>query len=151
MSLGGGGGGAMEQIQQQLQALEEEKQAIGAEIQAVEREKADIDEAVEAIETLETGDTVQVPLGGGAYVRAEIQDMDEVVVGLGGGYAADRDSDGAIASLQNKKETLDDRIEEQNAEIAEVDEETTELEQKAQQAQQQQMQQMQQQMQQGDE
>ena len=151
MSLGGGGGGgAMQQIQEQLQALEEEKQAIRAEIQAIEGQKAEIDEGIEAIETLSTDDTVQVPLGGGAYVHAEIQDMDEVVVGLGAGYAAERDSGGAIASLETKKETLDDRIEALTAEIAEVDEETAELEQKAQQAQQQQMQQMQQQMSQQD-
>ena len=151
MSLGGGGGGAMQQIQQQLQALEEEKQAIEAEISAVEAEKGEIDEAIDAVGTLETDNTVQVPLGGGAYVRAEIQDMDAVVVGLGGGYAAERDGEGAIESLETKKGTLDDRIADLEDEIDEVDEETAELEQKAQQAQQQQMQQMQQQMQREDE
>ena len=83
MSLGGGGGGAMQELQQQLEALEQEKQAIQAEIEGVRNQQSEIDEAVEAIETLETGSTVQVPLGGGAYVRAEVQDIDEVIVGLG--------------------------------------------------------------------
>ena len=149
MSLGGGGGGAMEQLQQQLQLLEQEKQAIRGAIQSTRDEQAEIDEAIEAIET---GSTVQVPVGGGAYVRAEIADIEEVVVGLGGGYAAERDSDGAIDSLETKKDALDDRIDELEAEIDEVDAESDELEARAQQMQQQQMQQLQQQMQQqGDE
>ena len=33
MSLGGGGGGAMQELQQQLEALEQEKEAIEGEIQ----------------------------------------------------------------------------------------------------------------------
>ena len=152
MSLGGGGGGgAMQQIQEQMQALEQEKEAIQNEIENVRTEQGEIDEAIEAIGALDSGATVQVPLGGDAYVRAEIQDMDEVIVTLGGGYAAERDSDGAVDSLERKKETLDDRIADLEEEIEAVEAETEDLEAKAQQAQQQQMQQMQQQMQQGDE
>ena len=151
MSLGGGGGGgAMQELQQQLQALEQEKRMIEAEIEGIREEQGEIDEAIDAIERLETGSTVQVPLGGDAYLRAEIQDIDEVVVGLGGGYAAERDSDGAISSLKDKKDALDDRIDELQGEIETVESETEDLEERAQQMQQQQLQQMQQQMQQQD-
>jgi prefoldin alpha subunit len=67
MSLGGGGGGgAMQELQQQLEALEQEKRAIEAEIEGDRERQSAIDEAIEAIETLETGSTVQVPLGCGA-------------------------------------------------------------------------------------
>lgn len=148
MSLGGGG--AMQQIQEQMQALEQEKQAIKAEIQNIRDEQSEIDEAIDAVETLETGSTVQVPVGGDTYVRAEIQDIEEIVVTLGGGYAAERDSDGAVDSLEHKKEVLDDRIAELEAEIETVESETDDLEARAQQAQQQQMQQMQQMQQQQD-
>ncbi len=141
MSLGGGG--AMEQIQEQMQVLEREKQAIEAEIQNIRNEQGEIDEAIEAIETLETGSTVQVPVGGDAYVRAEIQDIEEVIVTLGGGYAAERDSDGAIDSLEHKRDALEERIADLEAEIETVESETDDLEARAQQAQQQQMQQMQ--------
>lgn len=149
MSLGGGGGGggALEQIQEQLQLLEREKQVIRAEIQEARDEQAEIDEAVEAVESLEDGSTVQVPVGGGAYVRAEVQDVEEIVVGLGGGYAAEQDREGAITALEHKKEALDDRIDILQDEIEEVDEQAGQLEQRASQIQQQQMQQLQQQMQ----
>ncbi|MEF8776844.1 MAG: prefoldin subunit alpha [Haloarculaceae archaeon] len=148
MSLGGGGNQRLQELAQELEAIEEQKDAIQGEIAGLEAEKREIDEAIDAIDELDTGDTVQVPLGGGAFVRATIQDMAEIVVDLGGDYAAERDQDGAVSSLESKKEAVDDRIEDLRSEIAELETHSEELEQEAQQAQAQQMQQMQQQQQQ---
>ena len=144
MSLGGGGGGELQELAQQLEAIDEQVQALQGEIEGLQAEQREIDEAIEALGQLESGSTVQVPLGGGAYVRAEIADIDEVVVDLGGDYAAERDRDGAVDSLETKQETLDDRIDEVREDIAELESESERLEERAQQAQAQQMQQMQQ-------
>jgi len=92
---------------------------------------------------------VQVPLGGGAYVRAEVQDIDEIIVDLGGGYAAEQKQGDAIDALESKKDSLDDRIGEVRSQISDLEEESQELEQQAQQMQQQMQQQQMQQMQQG--
>ena len=143
----GGGQQQLQQLSQELQALDEEIEALEAEIAEYESEKADIDDAVEAIETLDTGETVQVPLGGGAYLRAEVQDIDEVIVSLGGNYSAEQGQDDAIDVLRRKQEALDDRIEETQAEVDELESESQELEQQAQQMQQQMQQQQMQQMQ----
>jgi prefoldin alpha subunit len=91
---------------------------------------------------------VQVPLGGGAYLRAEVQDIDEVIVGLGGNYAAEQESDDAIDALRTKQDALDERIAEVRGEISDLEDESAELEQQAQQMQQQMQQQQMQQMQQ---
>jgi prefoldin alpha subunit len=147
MSLGGGGNQQLQELAQELEAIEEQREALQAEIQSLQNEKTEIDEAIEAAEDLESGSTVQVPLGGGAYVRAEIADIDEIVVDLGGGYAAEREQDGAIDSLETKKDTIDERIEEIQEDVAELENESEELEQRAQQMQAQQMQQLQQQQQ----
>jgi len=143
----GGGQQQLQQLSQELQALDEEIDALEAEISEYETEKADIDDAVEAIETLDTGETVQVPLGGGAYLRAEIQDIDEVIVSLGGNYSAEQGQDDAIDVLRRKQETIDDRIAETREEVDELESESQELEQQAQQMQQQMQQQQMQQMQ----
>jgi prefoldin alpha subunit len=140
----------MQELQQQMEALEQEKTAIQNEITELENEQSAINEAIEAIEILESGSTVQVPLGGGAHVRAEIQDIDEIVVSLGGGYAGEQKQDDAIQTLKTKKVQLDDEIDELHEEADKVESESNQLEQQAQQMQQQQMQQMQQQMQQED-
>ncbi|MDZ5811626.1 prefoldin subunit alpha [Halorubrum sp. AD140] len=149
----GGGQQQLQQLSQELQALDQELEALEAEIADYREEQSDIDDAVEAIETLDTGATVQVPLGGGAYVRAEVQDIDEIIVSLGGNYSAEQSESDAIDVLRRKREALDDRIEETQAEVDELESESRELEQQAQQMQQQMQQQQMQQMQQqaGDE
>jgi prefoldin alpha subunit len=153
MSLGGGGGGGQQQLQQiaqEIEQIEEQIEELEGEVEDYQQEKRDMDEAVEAIETLETGSTVQVPLGGGAFVRAEIEDIDEVIVEFGAGYAAEQEQDDAADILESKKELIDDRIEDVREDIAELETEAEEMEQQAQQLQQQQMQQMQQMQQQAD-
>ena len=145
MMGGGGGGGGMQQLQQEIEQLEEEMDAIDEEVKRLQQKQSDIDDAIEAIDVLESGSTVQVPLGGDAYVRATVDDIDEIVVSLGGGYAAERDQDGAVDTLETKKETLDGHIEGLRDDKAKVEGEMDELEQQAQQMQQQQMQQMMQQ------
>jgi prefoldin alpha subunit len=152
MSLGGGGGGQQElqQLAQEIEQIEEQITALEGEIEGLQTEKSEIDEAIEAIDALETGATVQVPLGGDAFVRAEVQNIDEVIVEFGAGYAAEQDQGDATEILASKKDTLDDRIDEVRSDIAELETESEELEQQAQQMQQQQMQQMQQMQQQQD-
>ena len=149
----GGGQQQLQQLSQELQALDEEIEALEDEVAGLREEQQDIDDAIEAIETLDSGATVQVPLGGGAYVRAEVQDIDEIIVSLGGNYSAEQSRDDAVTVLRRKQEALDDRIEETQADISELESESQELEQQAQQMQQQMQQQQMQQMQQaqGDE
>ena len=118
---GGGGGGGMQQLQQEIEQLEQEMEAIDEEVQRLQEKKSDIDDAIEAIDVLESGSTVQVPVGGDAYVRATVDDIDEIVVSLGGGYAAERDQDGAVDTLKTKQETLDDHIDGLQDDKAEVE------------------------------
>jgi prefoldin alpha subunit len=150
----GGGQQQLQQLSQEIEAIDEEIAELKAEVESLRVRQSEVDEAVEAIETLDSGSTVQVPLGGGAYLRAEIQDIDEVIVDLGGGYAAEQPQDDAIDALERKRGVLDDRVDDVEAEISELESESEELEQQAQQMQQQmqqqQMQQQQMQQQQGD-
>lgn len=144
MSLGGGGGGANQELQQlseELQALEEQIEALEGEQESLETRKDRIDEAIEAIDHLESGSVVQVPVADEAHVHAEITDIDRITVDLGGGYAAERDADGAVDTLQNRKEIIDDRIAEIGERIDDLEDESDELEDQAVALQQRQMQQ----------
>jgi prefoldin alpha subunit len=147
MSIGGGGAGRqeLEQLSEQIEELREQQEQLEAAIEGVHEEQAEIDDVIDGLETLETGDTVQVPLGAGAYVRAEVQEMEEVVVSVGGGYAVEQPDEDAAVTLDGRKDLLDDRIDDLEEELEELQKETESLEQQAQQAQQQLMQQMQQQ------
>ncbi len=144
----GGGREQLQQLSQELQAIDEEIDAVEQEIADARQEQTEIDEAIEAIQRLDDEAPAQVPIGGGAYLRAEVQNVDEIVVSLGGDYAAERDQSGAIETLETKRDTLDDRVAELQEEQAELQEESDELETQAQQMQQQLQQQQMQQMQQ---
>lgn len=135
------GGGELQELSQQLQALESQIDAIQNQIQTLQARKSDLREAVQAVEELESGSTVQVPVGGGAYVRATVEDIDEVIVGIGGGYATEREQENAVELLEERQDQVDDRIQELNSDLAELETEEQELNQRAQQLQQQQMQQ----------
>jgi prefoldin alpha subunit len=137
----------LQELSEQLQALDAHRESVEAEIEALRAEQREIDEATDAIESLESGSTVQVPLGGGAYVRATIDEIDELIVGVGAGYAAERGQEGAIETLETRKGSIDDQIEELREEIEAVEEDIDALEAQASQLQQQAQQQLQQQMQ----
>ena len=145
-----GGGGQLQALQEEMQAIDQRRDELDEEIESLQDEKREIDEAIEGLDVLETGDTVHVPLGGDAYVRATIEDADEIVVSLGADVAATEDRDQAADTLETKKDRLDERIEELREEQSQLDEQEQHLEQQAQQAQQQMLQQ-QAQMQQDDE
>lgn len=153
MSMGGGGQ-AQQQLQQISQAIEEvegEVEAVREEVESLRAEQHEVNEAADALGDLETGSTVQVPLGGGAYLRATVDDIDAVIVSLGGDYAAEQDEAGAVDALERKHDQIDDQIDDLQAEIDDLEDEQAELESQAQQLQQQLQQQQMQQMQQGDE
>lgn len=123
----------LQQLSQQLEAIESQLEALHTELQQLRVRQSDMEEAVEALETLETGSTVQVPLGGGTYVRATVEDMDEVIVGIGGSYAAERKAGTAMEVLEDRKDRLAGRIEDLTESIAELESQGEELGQEAQQ------------------
>ena len=128
-----GGEEELQQLSQQIQAVESQLESIQTEIQNLRARQGDIDEAVEAIESLETGSTVQVPVGGGAYVRATVDDIDEVIVDIGADYAAERGQDGAVSLLEERKALVADRIDELNDAAAQLRSQGEELSQEAEQ------------------
>lgn len=118
----------LEQLSAQLQQLEEQRQALSGEVERLRNLQGEITEAVDALETIETDSKLQVPVGGGAFVKATVEDVDEVIVRLGGGFAAERDREGAIETLTHRRELLSDRTDELREVIEEVESNITSIE-----------------------
>ena len=127
------GDGDLEELSQQLQVVESQLEALQQEVQGLRVRQREIDEAIEAIETLETGSVVQVPIGGGAYVRAAVEDIDEVIVGIGGSYATQQTEAEAVEVLEDRHDRLEDRIDELTEVIAELQQTGEQIGQRAQQ------------------
>lgn len=133
MSAPGGDEGRLQQMAAQKEEIDQVVEALRTQVERMRAEKAEIDEAIDAIESLDTGDVVQVPVGGDAYVQAAIDDIDAVIVGVGGGYAAEREEAEAIDVLESKADRLDEEIDEANEAIADLEAQGEELSAQAQQ------------------
>lgn len=123
----------LQQASQQLQLIQAQIEELTREREAIRSTLQDLRGAMDALERLESGSSVQVPLGGSAYVRAEIQDVDEVIVDIGAGYSAQRSRDGALATLEERESILEDRIETVTEQIGELESKGSELERQLQQ------------------
>lgn len=145
--MSGSGRQELEALSQQLQELQGQIQQLELTKETITERQSEVDEAIDAIDTLETDSVVQVPLGGGAYVRASIEDIEEIIVEVGSDYAVELEQDDAQASLERKHDQLDERLDEVSDFIAELDSQSDEVEQRAQQLQQQLLQQQMQGMQ----
>ncbi len=122
----------LQQMSQQLNIIQRQLQELSNEQESLRATRKQLTGAIDALERLESGSTVQVPLGASTYVRAEIEDVDEVLVAIGADYSAERSRDGAIETLSDRQEIVEDRIENVAEHIAELESEAAELEQQAQ-------------------
>ncbi|MFB6352753.1 MAG: prefoldin subunit alpha [Halobacteriales archaeon] len=129
----GGDQARLQQMAAQKEELDQVIEVLQAQVERMRAEQREIEEAIEAIESLDSGDEVQVPLGGGAYVRAAIEDLDEIIVELGAGYAAEREESEAIAVLEGKVDRLDEQIDEAQEAITDLEAQGEELSAQAQQ------------------
>lgn len=123
----------LQALSQQLEQVESQLEALHTEVQHIRGQQAEIDEAIDAIDSLDSGSTVQVPVGGGAYITATVDNIDEVIVDIGADYAAERSEADAVDLLEAKKDQLDERIEELNEAIAQLESQGEELGQEAEQ------------------
>ena len=126
-----GGQQELQALSEQLQQLQETIEVLQGTIEGIRAERSAVQEAIDAIETLESGSTIQVPLGGGAYVRATVEDIDDVIVELGDQYGAAFERTDATDALSRKQERLDERIEEVTDRIGELEANRTQLEDRA--------------------
>ena len=59
---------------------------------------------LEGLEKNKIGSELLVPIGGGSYIKAKIHDLDNVIVGIGGGVSVEK-------TLQETKEVVKKRLE----------------------------------------
>ncbi len=102
-----------------------------------------IDDCGRAITTLEdlqsfskNPDTL-VPIGAGSFVNANIANDNKVVVEVGAGISVEKDVDGAIITLNKRKDDLQKVLEQMNQNLAQINQRIQSIESMAKQQQQQ--------------
>jgi len=126
-----------EEIQRQLYQIELYKQQINRlqeELGKIELLKLEILKSIESMEGLKQSKEVLVPLGGGVFVRAVVEDRDKVIVNVGADVFVEKSIDETIEDLKGSSEELnraESKIKEQIAKtLAVVEKLQKELESK---------------------
>jgi len=105
-----------QEFQRQAEALKQEMNMVQASIASCDQAIATINELKKTGEEGKATETM-VPVGFGSFVHAEIKNVDKVVVNLGAGFSAEKSSEGAIETLNNRKEQLTKILEQMNASL----------------------------------
>jgi prefoldin alpha subunit len=92
----------------EIRFLESTAEAIQSRINFVNAALTELNYArmnLEGLEKEQVETSLLIPIGGGSYIKAKIESVDKVVVGVGAGVAVEK-------TLKEAKETLSKRIEE---------------------------------------
>lgn len=126
----------LQELSQQLQELDQVQSQLQAQLEAARVRQEEVREAISALEELDTDAIVQVPLGGDAYVKARIIDIDEVIVDLGADFSAVQTREGAIDALERRNDQIDEQMDRLGETLSDVESDIAEVESHAQQLQQ---------------
>ncbi|MDY6775452.1 MAG: prefoldin subunit alpha [Halobacteria archaeon] len=133
-----------QQLQQAYSELAGEIEELRELVETLEDEIEGCDEAIESLENLEEGSEILLPLGGDTYIPATVDNVDDVVVGIGAGVNIEVGPEEAVEKLETKRDDLQEEKQSAESDIEQKTQEIQQIQQQAQMAQQQQQQQMQQ-------
>jgi len=126
-----------EEIQRQLYQLEVYKQQLSRlqeELGKIELLKLELLKSIASMEGLKQSKEVLLPLGGGAFAKAVVEDSDKVIINAGIDIFVEKPIDGAIKDLKETCEELEkaeNKIKEQIAKtLAAIEQLQKELESK---------------------
>lgn len=148
MSQGQEAGQHLQELSQQLQELDQVQAQLRTQLEATRVGREEVSDAIDALEELENDTVVQVPLGADTYVKARIEDIDEVIVALGAEFSAEQSREEAIDTLRTRSDQLQEQIERLEDTLSDVTSDIQQVESRAQQLRQQLLQQQAQQQQQ---
>lgn len=127
---------------QDVQRLSQEYEELGEAIQQLQQAKAQVDaeisgceDAVESLETIESGSEIFVSLGGDTRIRATVEDVEDVLVGVGADVTLELERGDAVEQLEEKIDELESQKADLDQEIESKEERLQQVAQQAQQAQ----------------
>ena len=100
----------MQSLLLQLRQYQAQAEQTTQELLFVRQAIAEHDKAIETITQLKkmkAGDELLVPIGANSTIYVTLSSVDKIIVRLGGGVSAERDTDSAVVYLTEKKSELE--------------------------------------------
>ena len=98
--------GAMEVYKAQLEGILEQQQLVQMSLEELGRGKATVSEFMKAAE----GDEILVPVGGGSFVRAKVDNSQKILVNVGSGITVEKTAEEAIQLMDVRAQEMMDAM-----------------------------------------
>lgn len=89
-------------------------ESISAQIQVLEVAMAETESAIKALDSLKeakAGDEILVPIGSGSFIKGEIKDKENVIIGIGAGISVEKKVSETKKILEKREKDMQEAME----------------------------------------
>lgn len=103
----------------EIDLYKQQAELIQQQIELIRTSMAEVDALTNTLEDLKGKDKIEsfVPVGAGSFVKAELQNTDEIIISIGAGVAVKKDLEGAKEIIAKQKEELSDSLDKMLAQL----------------------------------
>lgn len=102
----------LQQMITQLNTYKSQAEMLQKQVEALQQSMAELDVLEKTIDDLQNKDSVEslVPVGGGAFMKAEIKDTSNIIMSIGSGIAVKQTAEEAKVTVESQKDELKDSL-----------------------------------------
>lgn len=102
----------LQQMITQLNTYKSQAEMLQKQVEALQQSMAELDVLEKTIDDLQNKDSVEslVPVGGGAFMKAEIKDTSNIIMSIGAGIAVKQTAEEAKVTVESQKDELKDSL-----------------------------------------
>jgi len=109
-------------------------ESMSAQIQVLEAAMAETEAAIRALDSLKEakkGDEILVPIGSGSFIKGQIKDKENVIIGIGAGISVEKKVSEAKKILKEREKDVKDTLEKLRSGATEANKKLMELNSKS--------------------
>ena len=109
----------MNNLLSQINVYKQQAELIQQQIELIQTSMAEVDALSSTLDDLKGKDSIEafVPVGAGAFMRAELKNTDDIIMSIGAGVAVKKDVDGAKEIIKSQRADLADNLDKMLAQL----------------------------------
>ena len=106
-------------FQKIINVYKQQAELIQQQIELIQTSMAEVDALSNTLDDLKGKDSIEafVPVGAGAFMRAELKNTDDIIMSIGAGVAVKKDVDGAKEIIKSQRADLADNLDKMLAQL----------------------------------
>lgn len=109
----------MNNLLSQINVYKQQAELIQQQIELIQTSMAEVDALSNTLDDLKGKDSIEafVPVGAGAFMRAELKNTDDIIMSIGAGVAVKKDVEGAKEIIKSQRADLADNLDKMLAQL----------------------------------